>query len=174
MVAFRAAAVEGKAAERKPRGRPQLGPHEPPVSACPEIFLSFRAHFHNFTASLCACSSHSPFSPRFLALIMLQRSLFRASRQAVRPVKRIQPAFTPIRQPVGTRVAPAIRWYSDAPAAESKPTAEAKPAESTPAEAKPEPAKDEVAQLKEQLDKKDREIIDLKVRHAPHPPRHAC
>ncbi|KAF2256968.1 GrpE-domain-containing protein [Trematosphaeria pertusa] len=90
---------------------------------------------------------------------MLQRTLFRASRRAARPINRIQPAFAPIRQQVGTRAAPAIRWYSDAP-----PATEAKPkeAEAAPAETKAEPAKDESAQLKEQLEKKDREIVDLK------------
>ncbi|KAF2446826.1 GrpE-domain-containing protein [Karstenula rhodostoma CBS 690.94] len=77
---------------------------------------------------------------------MLQRTLFRASRQAARPVQRIQPAFAPI-----TRAAPAIRWYSDAAPAEAKKEVEA--ADQT---------KDASAQLKEQLEKKDKEVIDLK------------
>ncbi|KAG9205348.1 hypothetical protein B5807_05076 [Epicoccum nigrum] len=81
---------------------------------------------------------------------MFQRSLLRASRQvAARPA-----AFAPIRQQVArTRVAaPAIRWYSDAPAAK----------EGEAAEKKEDAPKDEAAQLKEQLEKKDKEIIDLK------------
>lgn len=87
---------------------------------------------------------------------MFQRTILRASRQAARPVQRIQPAaFAPIRQQTGTRAAaPAIRWYSDA-----APQPEAKPKEDA-AEA----SKDDGAQLKEQLEKKDKEIIDLKVR----------
>lgn len=83
---------------------------------------------------------------------MFQRTLLRASRQAaVRPA-----AFAPIRQQVAsTRVAaPATRWYSDAPAAK----------EGEAAEKKEDAPKDESAQLKEQLEKKDREIIELKVR----------
>jgi len=82
---------------------------------------------------------------------MFQRSLLRASRQAaVRPA-----AFAPIRQQAArTRAAaPTIRWYSDAPAAKEAETAEKK--EDVP--------KDESAQLKEQLEKKDKEIVDLKV-----------
>jgi len=86
---------------------------------------------------------------------MLQRTIFRASRQAARTVPRTQPAFVPARQQVGTRVVPAIRWYSDAPAAESKKEGDA-------AETKEQ--SNESTQLKEQLEKKDREIIDLKVR----------
>ena len=83
---------------------------------------------------------------------MFQRSLLRASRQvAARPA-----AFAPIRQQVARpRVAaPAIRWYSDAPAAK----------EGEAAEKKEDAPKDEAAQLKEQLEKKDKEIVDLKVR----------
>jgi molecular chaperone GrpE len=82
---------------------------------------------------------------------MFQRSLLRASRQAaVRPA-----AFAPIAQRVASpRVAaPAIRWYSDAPAAK----------EGEAAEKKDDAPKDETSQLKEQLDKKDKEIVDLKV-----------
>lgn len=82
---------------------------------------------------------------------MFQRSLLRASRQAaIRPA-----AFAPIRQQVArTRAAaPAIRWYSDAPAAK----------EGEAAEKKEDAPKDESAQLKEQLEKKDKEIVDLKV-----------
>jgi molecular chaperone GrpE len=85
---------------------------------------------------------------------MFQRSLLRASRQvavAARPA-----AFAPIRQQVArTRAAaPAIRWYSEAPAAK----------EGEAAEKKEDAPKDEAAQLKEQLEKKDKEIVDLKVR----------
>ncbi|KAF1963118.1 GrpE-domain-containing protein [Byssothecium circinans] len=84
---------------------------------------------------------------------MLQRTLFRASRQAARPLKKVQPtaAFAPIRQQASARAVPAIRWYSDA-----APAAESKPGES--GEAK----KDDTAQLKETIEKKDKEIIDLK------------
>jgi molecular chaperone GrpE len=81
---------------------------------------------------------------------MLQRTLFRAARQAARPVQRIQPAFAPI-----TRAAPAIRWYSDAAPAEAKKEGEAA-----------DQSTDASAQLKEQLEKKDKEVIDLKVRCA--------
>ncbi|KAK7189200.1 hypothetical protein DPSP01_005408 [Paraphaeosphaeria sporulosa] len=77
---------------------------------------------------------------------MLQRTLLRASRQAARPVQRIQPAFAPI-----TRATPAVRWYSDAAPPEGKKDGEA-------AEA----PKDAAAQLKEQLEKKDKEVIELK------------
>lgn len=65
-------------------------------------------------------------------------------------MQRIQPAFIPI-----TRATPAIRWYSDAAPAEAK--KEAGPTESNEA------SKDDAAQLKTQLEKKDKEIIDLKV-----------
>ncbi|KAF3052710.1 Mitochondrial matrix cochaperone [Didymella keratinophila] len=81
---------------------------------------------------------------------MFQRALLRASRQAVvRPA-----AFAPIRQQVASTraAAPAIRWYSDAPAAK----------EGEAAEKKEDAPKDESAQLKEQLEKKDKEIVDLK------------
>lgn len=84
---------------------------------------------------------------------MLQRTLFRASRQAARPAQRIQPAFAPIRQQAGTQAAPAVRWYSDAPPAEAKKDSEA-------SDAKEQPSAD--AQLKEQIEKKDKEIVDLK------------
>ncbi|KAF9737882.1 hypothetical protein PMIN06_004278 [Paraphaeosphaeria minitans] len=77
---------------------------------------------------------------------MLQRTLFRASRQVARPVQRIQPAFAPI-----TRATPAIRWYSDAAPAEAKKDAEAADAPN-----------DTAAQLKEQLEKKDKEVTELK------------
>jgi molecular chaperone GrpE len=82
---------------------------------------------------------------------MFQRALLRASRQAaIRPA-----AFAPIRQQVASTraAAPTIRWYSDAPAAK----------EGEAAEVKEEAPKDESAQLKEQLEKKDKEIVDLKV-----------
>ncbi|KAF9698585.1 hypothetical protein EKO04_003404 [Ascochyta lentis] len=83
---------------------------------------------------------------------MFQRSLLRASRQAaVRPA-----ALAPLRQHLASTrtraVAPAIRWYSDAPAAK----------EGEAAEKKDDAPKDESAQLKEQLEKKDKEIVDLK------------
>jgi hypothetical protein len=61
---------------------------------------------------------------------------------------------------VSTRVAttPAIRWYSDAPAAKEGEAAEKK--EDAPAA----PANDEAAKLKTDIEKKDKEIIELKVR----------
>jgi hypothetical protein len=57
---------------------------------------------------------------------------------------------------VSTRVAtaPAIRWYSDAPAAKEGETAEKK--EEAP--------NAEAAKFKEDIEKKDKEIIELKVR----------
>jgi len=87
---------------------------------------------------------------------MLQRTILRASRQAARRTS----AFAPLKQQqVGvTRVAatPSIRWYSDAPAAK----------EGEAAEKKEDAPSNEAAQLKEQLEKKDKEILDLKVRPA--------
>ena len=81
---------------------------------------------------------------------MFQRSLLRASRQAiVRPS-----AFAPVTR----AAAPAIRWYSDAPPAADK-------ADAPAAEPKADAATSELAQLKAQAEKKDKEIIDLKVRH---------
>lgn len=85
---------------------------------------------------------------------MFQRAFIRASRQVVaRPA-----AFAPIRQEVASTraVTPAIRWYSDASA----------PKEGETAEKKEDAPKDETAQLKEQLEKKDKEIVDLKVHQA--------
>jgi molecular chaperone GrpE len=82
---------------------------------------------------------------------MIQRTILRASRQARTP------AFAPLRQSlVSTRVAatPAIRWYSDAPAA---------PKEGEAAEKKDEVPNDEASKLKLEAEKKDKEIVDLKV-----------
>lgn len=84
---------------------------------------------------------------------MLQRTILRASRQAARQQK---PVFAPLRQQVGsTRVAitPAIRWYSDAPPAK----------EGEAAEKKEDAVESEAAKVKEQLEKKDKEIVELKV-----------
>lgn len=90
---------------------------------------------------------------------MLQRTILRASRQqAARQIR----AFAPLRQqsPITRAVAaPAIRWYSDAPPAKEGEAAEKK--EDAPAE------KNEVPQLKEQLEKKDKEIVELKACHNP-------
>jgi molecular chaperone GrpE len=83
---------------------------------------------------------------------MLQRTILRASRQASRRT----PVFAPLRQPlVSTRVAtaPAIRWYSDAPAAK----------EGEAAEKKEDASNDEAAKLKTDIEKKDKEIVELKV-----------
>lgn len=88
---------------------------------------------------------------------MLQRTILRASRQqAARQIR----AFAPLRQqsPITRAVAaPAMRWYSDAAPAKEGEAAEKKK-EDAPAE------KNETAQLKEQLEKKDKEIVELKVR----------
>jgi molecular chaperone GrpE len=85
---------------------------------------------------------------------MIQRTLFRASRQAARHTT----AFAPLRQPlVSTRVAatPTLRWYSDAPAAKEGEAAEKK--EEAPV------VNDESVKLKQEAEKKDKEIIELKV-----------
>ncbi|KAH7392717.1 mitochondrial co-chaperone-like protein GrpE [Pyrenochaeta sp. MPI-SDFR-AT-0127] len=82
---------------------------------------------------------------------MLQRTILRASRQAARRT----PAFAPLRQQLNvTRAAasPAIRWYSDAPAAK----------EGEAAEKKDDTSSNETTQLKEQVEKKDKEIVELK------------
>jgi molecular chaperone GrpE len=87
---------------------------------------------------------------------MLQRTILGASRQASRRTA----AFAPLRQPfVSTRVAttPAIRWYSDAPAAKEGEAAEKKEDAAAP--------NDEAAKLKTDMEKKDKEIVELKVRH---------
>ena len=89
---------------------------------------------------------------------MFQRTVLRASRQAAR---RQLPAFAPLREQVGsTRAAitPAIRWYSDAPATPAAPAA-------TESEApkKEDASATEAAKAKELLEKKDKEIVDLKV-----------
>ncbi|KAF2017055.1 mitochondrial co-chaperone GrpE [Aaosphaeria arxii CBS 175.79] len=86
---------------------------------------------------------------------MLQRTILRAARQASRPISSPQTSLAPIRQQLsGARVAPAsLRWYSEAPAPKEGEAAEKKNGEK---------ASNGDAQLKEQLEKKDREIIDLK------------
>jgi molecular chaperone GrpE len=89
---------------------------------------------------------------------MFQRTILRASRQQA--ARQIRP-FAPLRQQVGiTRATatPAIRWYSDA-APVNEPEAAEKKEEAAPA------AKDDSAQLKEQMEKKDKEIVELKVHH---------
>jgi hypothetical protein len=91
--------------------------------------------------------------------IMFQRTILRASRQQA--ARQIRP-FAPLRQQVGiTRAAatPAIRWYSDAAPAKEGEAAE--PKEEAPA------AKDDSAQL---IEKKDKEIVELKVRQDDAPP----
>lgn len=82
---------------------------------------------------------------------MIQRTILRASRHTRTP------AFAPLRQSlVRTRVAtPAIRWYSDAPAAPKE--------GETVAEQKEEAPNDEAAKVKQEVEKKDKEILDLKV-----------
>lgn len=59
-----------------------------------------------------------------------------------------------MRQQVGPRTVHAIRWSSDAPAADAKKDAEAPDAKTE---------NDEATQLRQQVEKKDKEIIDLKV-----------
>ncbi|KAF2190786.1 mitochondrial co-chaperone GrpE [Zopfia rhizophila CBS 207.26] len=90
---------------------------------------------------------------------MIQRHLLRASQRAARSSFTPPPSFAPIRPRTGVTRAlrqpqqiASIRWYSESAEAPKK-DGEAAP-ESKPA--------DETAQLKEQLEKKDREIIDLK------------
>jgi molecular chaperone GrpE len=85
---------------------------------------------------------------------MLQRTILRASRQAARRTP--TPAFAPLRQSTRVLPAPALRWYSDAPAAPKEPEA---------AEKKDDVPSDEAAKLKTDIEKKDREIVELKVRH---------
>ncbi|EAT84998.1 hypothetical protein SNOG_07532 [Parastagonospora nodorum SN15] len=83
---------------------------------------------------------------------MLQRTMLRASRQRIA-------AFAPLRQPLVTaRVAttPALRWYSDAPAAKEGEAAEKKD------DAAATPANDEASKLKTEMEKKDKEIVELK------------
>ncbi|KAH7398895.1 mitochondrial co-chaperone-like protein GrpE [Phaeosphaeria sp. MPI-PUGE-AT-0046c] len=87
---------------------------------------------------------------------MLQRTILRASRQAA--PRCTAAAFTPLRQPLVSMRAtaqPAIRWYSDAPAAAK----EGEAAEKKEDAAAP---NDEAAKLKAEVEKKDKEIVDLK------------
>jgi molecular chaperone GrpE len=91
---------------------------------------------------------------------MLQRTILRASRQRIA-------AFAPLRQPLVTaRVAttPALRWYSDAPAAK-----EGEAAEKKKEDAAATPANDEAAKLKTEMEKKDKEIVELKVHTCNYP-----
>lgn len=83
--------------------------------------------------------------------------MFRASRQVARPVQSLRPAFA--FAPVTRAAPPSLRCYSDAAPAEAKKEGDAAGAKEAP--------KDDAAQLREQLEKKDKEVIDLKVRHAP-------
>lgn len=71
----------------------------------------------------------------------------------MRPVPRVQSAFKPVPRQIG-----AVRWYADQPAA----TKEGEAAQSKNGE-QPAGQADEAAKLKEQLEKKDKEIVDLKV-----------
>ncbi|KAF2257965.1 GrpE-domain-containing protein [Lojkania enalia] len=85
---------------------------------------------------------------------MFQRSLIRASRQAAGLPLRHQPTFSPVRQQLtATRLA-SLRWYSEPAAKEGEGAAESKPAAETQS---PESSK-----LKGELEKKDKEIIELK------------
>lgn len=89
---------------------------------------------------------------------MFQRSVFRASRQASRRVSRFQPAQ--ITAPVACRPLGAIRCYADGPAAASNGNGNGNGANK---EGAANGAADETAKLKAELEKKDKEIIDLKV-----------
>lgn len=80
---------------------------------------------------------------------MLQRSLLRASCQAARPLSRPQPLLAAARQQG------AARWYSEQPAAKEGAASENKAAEQP---------SDEASKLKAQVEKQERDIIDLKVR----------
>jgi molecular chaperone GrpE len=84
---------------------------------------------------------------------MLQRTILRASRQAARRTP--TPAFAPLRQSTRVPTVPALRWYSDAPAAPKEPEAAEKKDDAPPS--------DEAAKLKTDIEKKDREIVELKV-----------
>ncbi|KAF2277611.1 GrpE-domain-containing protein [Westerdykella ornata] len=87
---------------------------------------------------------------------MLQRTLFRSSRQAARCVTRSQAPFAAqVPRQVG-----AIRWYAEQPTAKEGETA----AQKTSGEqaSQQQQQQNEATQLKEQLEKKDMEIINLK------------
>lgn len=88
---------------------------------------------------------------------MFQRSVLRASRQASRrSVSRFQPAH--IAAPVACRPLGAIRCYADQPAANANGNGNGASTEAANG------AADETAKLKAELAKKDKEIVDLKVR----------
>jgi hypothetical protein len=157
--------VGGTTSERIPRhdiGQdPGLGPHGF-LRRELRIFLKEASEFYIIAshpiyarpafAPSARLQSHT--SPHTKHNTMLQRTILRASRQASRTS-----AFAPLRQSlVSTRVAtaPAIRWYSDAPAAPA-----AKEGES--AEKKEDAPNDEAAKLKTDIEKKDKEIVELKV-----------
>ncbi|KAF2470601.1 mitochondrial co-chaperone-like protein GrpE [Lindgomyces ingoldianus] len=84
---------------------------------------------------------------------MLQRNLFQASQRAVRSPLRTRSPFVPISQRLHiTRAPSSTRWYTEPAAKEGSGAPETKPDEQS----------SETAQLKEQAEKKDAEIIDLK------------
>jgi molecular chaperone GrpE len=90
---------------------------------------------------------------------MLQRTAFRAARQAARPISRFQkPAFTPARP---QQLSAAVRYYADQPAAANGNGNGASATQNGNGEA---PAAGNAEQLKQQLEQKDKEIVDLKVR----------
>ena len=90
---------------------------------------------------------------------MFQRTILRASRQQA--ARQTRP-FAPLRQQVAITRATAIRWYSDAAPAKEGGGEAAETKEEAPA------VKDDSAQL---LEKKDKEIVDLKVlQNPPSPP----
>ena len=94
--------------------------------------------------------------------IMIQRTILRSSQQAARSLTRPQSQFASIRQPTSSAIQaapPALRWYSEAPAAVKEGDAATK---ETAGQATPQDT--EGAKLREQLSQKDKEIIDLKVR----------
>lgn len=139
-------------------GNIRLIPRHPCLPARNRLSEFLRSFYVNATLVIHQSDARLPILLKFPRTLisyvkMLQRTILRASRQASRT-----PAVAPLRQPlVSTRVAtsPAVRWYSDVQAAKEGEAAEKK--EEAPA------ANDEVAKYKADMEKKDKEIVDLKV-----------
>ncbi|KAH7122222.1 mitochondrial co-chaperone-like protein GrpE [Dendryphion nanum] len=92
---------------------------------------------------------------------MFQRSVLRSSRHAARTLSRPQAPFASLREQLSASHATPIaaqRWYSDSSTATVK-DAEAAPKGTTEQTT---PQSDNTAKLQEQLEKKDKEIVDLK------------
>ena len=118
----------------------------------------------------CSIAS-SPPTRHSTAPNMIQRSILRSSRAAVNSSFQPRSSFIPFRQrpthltarvPQSPRIA--SRWYSDtaeaakedADASKGESVAQGKAAETKPSEAE---------ELRQQLEKREREVIDLKVYH---------